>query len=70
MVAAVHRASHEFRAFEDWIAWLTASTDEADTCLRQYPDELMIAHMVSRRVNNTKNNDDELLKPLEQPATT
>ena len=72
-MSRIHNQDHRMPAIlapDDWITWLAGSSDEAEACLRQYPDELMIAHRVSRRVNNTKNNDEALLTPWEEPATT
>ena len=45
-------------------AWLDGTPDEGFSCLTRYPDELMIAHRVSARVNTPKNNDADLLQEV------
>jgi putative SOS response-associated peptidase YedK len=54
---------------EDWEAWRSESVDQAEACLKQYPDDLLLAWPVSSRVNTRKNNDAELIEPMSvQPA--
>jgi putative SOS response-associated peptidase YedK len=53
MPAILHQSEHE--------AWLAGSADEALACLNPYEDELMIARVVSSRVNSPKNNDASLV---------
>ena len=44
--------------------WLHGAVEEAFACLVPYSDELTIAHLVSKRVNNTKNNDAGLVEEV------
>jgi len=44
--------------------WLSGDTPAAKALLRPYPDALMAAHAVSKRVNTPRNNDAGLLAPL------
>ena len=53
MPAILQQSGHE--------AWLNGSADEALACLKPYDDELMIARVVSSRVNSPKNNDASLV---------
>ncbi len=46
-------------------AWLTGTPEEAWETLGPYPDDLMTAWPVSKRVNTPKNNDAELVQPVE-----
>jgi putative SOS response-associated peptidase YedK len=49
----------------DYEAWLTGSAREAKATLQTYPEELMAAYQVSRRVNGPKlPNDASLIEPL------
>ena len=52
---------------EDRDAWLCASPDEAFELLQPYPSELMLAVPVSDRVNGVKNNEPELIQPIDRP---
>lgn len=45
--------------------WLSGTASEAKSVLLQYPDDLMHAYRVSTRVNTPKNNDAELIQPLQ-----
>lgn len=36
----------------------------AKAALMQYPDDLMVAYPVSKRVNSPKNNDERLITPI------
>ena len=47
---------------EDQEVWLHGTVEEAFACLVPYSDELTIAHLVSKRVNSTKNNDERLVE--------
>ncbi len=44
--------------------WLSGSADEARELLRAYPQELMAAYAVGKRVNTPRNNDARLIEPL------
>ncbi len=47
---------------EDHEPWLNGTPDDAFACLKQYPDDLLIAYRVSTRVNSPRNNDAELVR--------
>jgi len=62
--------AHPFRmpavlAREDCERWLTGLAEEAKETLKQYPDDCMVAHQVSTRVNSPKNNDPSLIEPVD-----
>jgi hypothetical protein len=40
---------------------------EARAALKQYPDDLLLAYPIGRRVNDPKNNDVALIEPIEKP---
>jgi putative SOS response-associated peptidase YedK len=44
--------------------WLSGSADAARALLQGYPAELMVAYPVGKRVNSPRNNDIQLLEPL------
>jgi putative SOS response-associated peptidase YedK len=50
---------------EDHEPWLAGSTTDAKGVLLQYPDDRMHAYRVSTRVNTPKNNDAQLVEPLQ-----
>jgi putative SOS response-associated peptidase YedK len=45
--------------------WLTGTPEQATALLVPYPSELMRAHRVSKRVNARRNDDAELMEPIE-----
>ena len=45
--------------------WLTGTPEQATAVLLSYPSELMRAHRVSKRVNALRNDDPELMAPVE-----
>jgi putative SOS response-associated peptidase YedK len=47
-------------------AWLRGSPEEAWETLNPYPDDLMVAWPVTSRVNTPRNNDAQLIEPLQQ----
>lgn len=55
-------------AREDYEAWLTLPPEEAAALLRPFPQERMVAHPVSPRVNSLRYDDPWLIRPVEQPA--
>lgn len=67
LLAEVHNEKQRMPAIlaqEDHEAWLTGSAGDARAVLRPYPDELMVAYRVSRRVNNPRlPNDATLIEP-------
>jgi putative SOS response-associated peptidase YedK len=50
-------------AHTDHDAWLSGSMEEAKAALQPYPQEMLVAHQVSTRVNSAKNNDEKLIEP-------
>ncbi|MGB9331113.1 MAG: SOS response-associated peptidase [Steroidobacteraceae bacterium] len=68
LLAQVHNEKQRMPAVlaqADHAAWLTGSAPEALATLKPYPDELMLAYKVCRRVNSAKlPNDASLIEPL------
>ncbi len=68
LLAEVHNHKQRMPAIltaQDQQAWLGGDPEEARATLRPYPDELMVAHAVSRRVNSPKlPNDASLIEPV------
>jgi putative SOS response-associated peptidase YedK len=66
LLAEVHNDKQRMPAIlaaNHYDAWLGGSTDDAQALLKPYPDELMTAWKVSRRVNSPKlPNDASLIK--------
>jgi putative SOS response-associated peptidase YedK len=65
IMSAIHNGRERMPAIlamEDHAAWLGGSADQALACLGPYADELMIARVVSSRVNSPKNNDASLIE--------
>jgi putative SOS response-associated peptidase YedK len=64
VMAAIHNGRERMPAIlerADHQAWLGGTPDVAFACLKPYDDELMIARVVSSRVNSPKNNDATLI---------
>jgi len=68
LLAEVHNEKQRMPAIlaqSDHDGWLTGTPQQARTALKAYPDELMVAWKVRRRVNNPKlPNDASLIEPL------
>ncbi|MGH8131887.1 MAG: SOS response-associated peptidase [Steroidobacteraceae bacterium] len=68
LLAQVHNEKQRMPAIlaeEDHETWLAGGKGEAKAALKSYPDELLIAWKVSRRVNSPKlPNDASLIEPL------
>jgi putative SOS response-associated peptidase YedK len=68
LLAEVHNDKQRMPAIlaqDDHEAWLGGDPELARATLRPYPDELMLAHAVSRRVNSPKlPNDESLIAPV------
>lgn len=67
LMASVHNEKQRMPAIlaeTDHEAWLSGSAMEAKAVLRAYPDEMMVAYRVSKRVNNPKLDDPSLIEPL------
>ncbi len=57
LLAEVHNEKQRMPAIlaeSDYAEWLAGGSDEAQALLKPYPDELMTAWRVSRRVNSPK----------------
>ena len=66
LMTEIHNVKHRMPAIlakEDRDTWLTGTSDEAFTVIKQYPDTHMVATPVSTRVNTPKNNDAKLIEP-------
>jgi putative SOS response-associated peptidase YedK len=46
--------------------WLGGTPEQGRALLQPYPDDLLVAWPVSTRVNSPKNNDEQLITPVEQ----
>ena len=72
LLAQVHNDKQRMPAIlaqADHAAWLTGGAPEALATLKPYPDELMLACKVSRRVNSPKlPNDASLIEPVPAAA--
>ena len=68
LLAEVHNDKQRMPAIlaeADHDAWLGGDAEQARATLRPYPDELMVAHAVSRRVNSPNlPNDESLIAPV------
>jgi putative SOS response-associated peptidase YedK len=65
LMARIHNMKQREPAIlrrEDHEAWLTGTPDEAFACLQPYPDELLSAWPVSKRVNSPVNDDPSLVE--------
>lgn len=49
---------------KDYATWLGGTPARAKTVLHAYPGKWMQAHAVSPRVNSTKNDDEDLIRPV------
>ena len=67
LLAEVHNTSKRMPAIlhrDEYDAWLRGSTARARSLLRTYPEDRMVAHAVSPRVNSTKYDDEQLTRPV------
>jgi len=67
LLAEVHNGKQRMPAIlaaEEHESWLSGSAQQAHAVLRPYPDELMVAWKVSRRVNSPRlANEASLIEP-------
>lgn len=65
-LAALHPRMPVILPQAHWDAWLDADTDRnrLASMLVPYPDRDLVWHAVSRRVNNTRNEEPSLVKPV------
>jgi putative SOS response-associated peptidase YedK len=69
LVGEIHNTKQRMPAIlekADREAWLRGSPEEAWETLTPYPDDLMVAWPVTSRVNTPRNNDAQLIEPLQQ----
>jgi putative SOS response-associated peptidase YedK len=67
LLAEVHNTCERMPAIlyrDDYEPWLRGSTARARSLLRTLPQERMVAHAVSPRINSLKYDDDRLIRPL------
>lgn len=67
LLADVHNTSQRMPAIlhrDEYEQWLRGSTARARSLLRTYPQERMVAHAVSPRINSLKYDDEELIRPV------
>jgi putative SOS response-associated peptidase YedK len=67
LMAEIHNTSAHMPAIlhrDDYDAWLTAQPTDARVLLRTYPQERMVSHPVSPRVNSPKYDDEWLIRPI------
>ena len=66
LIASIHDRMPAILRAQDHEAWLHGTPEEAAACLAPYPAENITMMRVSRRVNSTKNNDEELIRADEE----
>jgi putative SOS response-associated peptidase YedK len=67
LLADVHNTSQQMPAIlhrDEYGPWLHGSTARARSLLRTYPQERMVAHAVSPRINSLKYDDEQLIRPV------
>jgi putative SOS response-associated peptidase YedK len=67
LLADVHNTSQHMPAIlhrDEYDQWLHGSTARARSLLRTYPQERMVAHAVSPRINSLKYDDEQLIRPV------
>ena len=67
LMASVHNGRARMPAIlnvADQDAWLSADPESAFSLIQPYPQELMVAIPVSKRVNTPRNNDAALIEPI------
>jgi len=52
----------------DYAMWLTGAPAVARTALKSFPQQQMIAHPVSPRINSFRYDDDQLIRPVQPPG--
>lgn len=53
----------------DYAAWLTGTPTAAKSMIKSLPEQHMLAHPVSPRVNSSRYDDPQLIRPVEPAAT-
>lgn len=67
LLADVHNTSQRMPAIlhrDEYDSWLHGSTARARSLLRTYPEDRMVAHAVSPRINSLKYDDEQLIRPV------
>ncbi|MBL8265548.1 SOS response-associated peptidase [Steroidobacter sp.] len=67
LLADVHNTSRRMPAIlhkSEYEPWLRGSTARARSLLRTYPQERMVTHAVSPRINSLRFNDERLIHPV------
>jgi putative SOS response-associated peptidase YedK len=67
LLADIHNTSQHMPAIlhrDEYDSWLHGSTARARSLLRTYPQERMVAHAVSPRINSLKYDDAQLIRPV------
>jgi putative SOS response-associated peptidase YedK len=68
LMAQIHNTKRREPAMltaADCRTWLGGTAEQGRALLQPYPDELLVAWPVSRRVNSPNSNDEKLLQPVE-----
>ena len=68
LMAQIHNTKQREPAMltaADCRTWLGGTAEQGRALLQPYPDELLVAWPVSRRVNSPSSNDEKLLQPVE-----
>jgi putative SOS response-associated peptidase YedK len=68
LMAQIHNTKRREPAMltaADCRTWLGGTAEQGRALLQPYPDELLVAWPVSRRVNSPSSNDEKLLQPVE-----
>jgi putative SOS response-associated peptidase YedK len=66
LVGEIHNTKFRMPAIlekADREPWTSGTPEEAWETLTPYPDDLVVAYAVSKRVNTPKNNDSQLIDP-------
>jgi len=69
LLAEIHNAKRREPALlsaEGCRTWLGGTAEQGRALLQPYPDELLVAWPVSRRVNSPQANDEQLIEPVER----
>ncbi|GFE81076.1 DUF159 family protein [Steroidobacter agaridevorans] len=67
LLADVHNTAQRMPAIlhrDEYEQWLRGPTARARALLRTYPQDRMVVHAVSPRINSLKYNDEQLIKPV------
>jgi len=67
LLTDVHNTSRQMPAIlhrDEYMPWLSGSTARARSLLRTYPEDRMVAHAVSPRINSLKYDDEQLIRPV------